>query len=77
MEWLIAWFWDIIEGMSAEQSKCSWNVNQYIRFGFMLLEVCLTYNLEDKIDFEELGNDMIIWRPNNLQAQRETRGWLI
>jgi hypothetical protein len=49
------WFWDIVEGMSAEQTKGSSNVNRNKIFGFMLLEVCLTYNLEDKVDFEEWG----------------------
>jgi len=35
-----------------------------------LVETCLTYKLEDNVDFKERGNDMILIRSNDLTGPR-------
>lgn len=61
MKWLIAWFWNIVEVVSVEQNQhlfVHWQkqiaLGVILVHGIKLVEACLVYNLEDKVDFEEL-----------------------
>jgi len=82
-EWLIAWFWDIdILLRWYMQNKINTfvftgrsNIGNHFGTWHKLLEACLTYNLEDKVDFKERGNDTII-RSHKERTSPKRGSWM-